>query len=245
MLDVGSGLGFLCHGMANAAGPAGRVVGIEASPVHLEAAREMLCTSAPAVRDRVEYRLGDAASLPLDAAERGSFDVVHARFLLEHVGDPGLVVREMVGAARPGGRIVLADDYHANLRLWPPVEEFDAIWRAYVYSYRQRGTDAFVGRRLVDLLHAAGAAPSRNTLVFFGGSAGSDEFADVTLHMIETLAGARSAVVATGGLSAAKFDAGVLAFARWSELPNAALWYGMCWAEGTRRAAVSVAADGD
>ena len=51
--------------------------------------------------------------------EWGTFDVAHTRFVLEHVPDPLRVVKTMVRAVQPGGRIVLADDDHDVLRLWP------------------------------------------------------------------------------------------------------------------------------
>jgi 2-polyprenyl-3-methyl-5-hydroxy-6-metoxy-1,4-benzoquinol methylase len=47
----------------------------------------------------------------------GHFDVAHARFLLEHVPDPLVIVRTMVRAVRPGGRVILADDDYEGLRL--------------------------------------------------------------------------------------------------------------------------------
>ena len=65
---------------------------------------------------------------------RGRFDLVHTRFLLEHVPDPLAIVREMVAAARPGGRIVLIDDDHDLLRFWPDCPEADRAWRTLLGS---------------------------------------------------------------------------------------------------------------
>lgn len=41
-----------------------------------------------------EFRQGDARKLPLRKEEWGTFDVVHTRFMLEHVPDPMDVVEE-------------------------------------------------------------------------------------------------------------------------------------------------------
>ncbi len=49
----------------------------------------------------VDFRLGEAMHLPLRDQEWGTFDVAHARFILEHVPDPVAVVRAMVHAVRP------------------------------------------------------------------------------------------------------------------------------------------------
>ena len=113
VLDVGCGLGQLTRAMARAVAPGGCVIGLERSPEQLAAARGY--AHADGEENLIELRQGDAAALPLQPEEWSSFDVVHARFLLEHVPDPLAVVRGMVRAARPGGRVMLEDDDHAIL----------------------------------------------------------------------------------------------------------------------------------
>lgn len=63
----------------------------------------------------------------------------------------------MVRAARPGGRIILEDDDHAVLRLWPEPAGFSSLWQAYIEEYKKLGYDPYMGRRLVELLHQEGA----------------------------------------------------------------------------------------
>ena len=174
ILDVGSGIGQLTRAMGRAAGPDGRVLGIERDPSQLDEARRQAC--ADREEELVEFRAGDALALPLGDLEWGTFDLVHTRFVLEHVSDPLGVVRAMVRAARPGGRIVLADDDHDVLRLWPEPPGFTTVWQAYIRTYDRLGNDPFVGRRLVGLLHAAGAVQFRNHWLFFGSCAGMPTF---------------------------------------------------------------------
>lgn len=232
ILDVGSGLGQLSRAMARAAGPAAKAVGIERSEEQrAEAIRQARDAGEP---DLVEFRGGDALALPLSAGEWGSFDVVHARFVLEHVGDPLAVVREMVRAARPGGRIVLQDDDHDLLRLWPEPPGLSALWAAYIRTYDRLGNDPFVGRRLVSLLHQAGARPARCTWLFFGASAGQPTFRGYVDNLVTILTGARSAILETAHLDEATFEDGVDALRSWVDRPDAAFWYGIAWAEATR-----------
>ena len=100
ILDVGSGLGQLSRAMARAAGPDGVVVGVECSLDQLvDATRQAREAGEESL---VEFRHGDAAAPPLNPDEWGTFDVVHARFVLELVQEPEAVVRAMVRAARPG-----------------------------------------------------------------------------------------------------------------------------------------------
>ncbi len=234
VLDAGSGLGQLTRMMAAAAGPAGRVIGIEYSAEQLAAARRLAIEAGEA--DSVEFRQGDAAAPPLEAHEWGSFDLVHTRFLLEHLKDPAGVVRAMVRAARPGGRIVIEDDDHDLLRLWPEPDGVMAVWSAYQETYRRSGCDPLIGRKLPRLLHEAGAAPTRATWIFFGACAGDPAFPSVVANMHGILAGARDAILATRFVDEAAFDRGLEALLAWESVPGASFGLAIAWAEGRKPA---------
>ncbi len=214
------------------AGPTGRVIGIERDRAQLEEARRQAASAGEA--ELVELRPGDAVDPPLQPAEWGTFDLVHARYLLEHVADPLAVVRTMVRAARPGGRIILADDDHDILRLWPEPPGLMLLWQAYIRSYDRLGNDPYVGRRLVSLLHEAGAVPARNNWVFFGGCAGSPAFVDIVENLARILLGAREAILATAHLLEKTFDDAIAALDDWSTRSDAAFWFAMCVAEGIK-----------
>src|SRR2546428_1925488 len=156
IIDFGCGLGQLSLDMARAAGT--RLVGIERSEEQLARAER---------HELLDLRQGDATDPPLRDREWGSFDLAHARFVLEHVRDPLAVVRHMVRAVRPGGRIVLQDDDHDVFRCWPEPAGFGALWRAFQRRYDRIGCDPYVGRRLVSLLHEAGAPPGPAPPIFF------------------------------------------------------------------------------
>ena len=113
ILDLGSGLGHYARAMKRAVGPEGRVVAIEPDRRQLERALSEAREAGEV--SLVDWRQGHAESPPLEEGEWGTFDVSHARFVLEHLRDPLAAVRVMVRATRPGGRIVLADDDHELL----------------------------------------------------------------------------------------------------------------------------------
>src|SRR5262245_23039097 len=119
VLDIGSGLGQFTRAIARALTPGCRVIGVERDKQQLTEA----CHQAQEANEAklVEWREGDALKLPLTAGEWGMFDVAHARFVLEHLREPERAVRQMVAAVRRGGRVVLADDDHQIMRLWPEV----------------------------------------------------------------------------------------------------------------------------
>lgn len=232
VLDVGSGLGQMTRAIARAAGKDVRVLGIERDPRQLDAARRLAHAKPEA--DRVDFRLGDAGRLPLTEQERGSFDLAHTRFLLEHVPDPLRVVREMVRAVRPAGRVVLIDDDHELLRLWPDAPRVDAVWRSYWESYRERGHDPLVGRRLPALLHEAGARPTRITTVFYGAVRGTELFDRVVDNLAGVLDGASGRLVRDGVLTRETMDGALSEMARWRERDAATVWYSLPLAEGVR-----------
>lgn len=229
ILDVGSGLGQLSRAMARAAGRC--VVGIEYSADQLEEANRQAREAGE--ESLVDFRQGDASNPPLRSEEWGTFDVVHTRFLLEHLRDPLAVVRVMVRAARPGGRIILEDDDHDLLRLWPEPPGLAAVWQAYMRTYDRLGNDPIIGRRLISLLHQAGAQPARNAFVFFGSCSGHQDFETLVENIAFILESARDGILATG-FEESSFAAGIRNLREWKSRPDAAIWFSISWAEARK-----------
>lgn len=231
IIDFGSGLGQFTRAMARAV-PRGRVVGIERSEEQLDGAKRIAESENEA--GLVDFRRGDVLNLELHRDEWGSFDLAHARFILEHVPDPLRVVQTMVRTLKPGGRIVLADDDHGVLRLWPEPPGMADLWNAYIRTYDRIGNDPYVGRRLVSLLHQAGARPVRNHWIFFGGCAGMEIFDILARNMAGVVRSARAAIIDHGLFDRVAFDVVMEQYDTWARRPDAALWFAVSWAEGTR-----------
>ena len=227
VLDMGSGTGLFTLEIANRLGDGARVVGIESDPEQIAEAGTLRPAAAT-----LEFRRGDAANPPLAAEEWGGFDLAHSRFLLEHLSEPQPVVDAMVRAVRPGGRVMLLDDDHDLLRLWPEPAGFTKMWDAYYRSYRSLGNDPLIGRKLPELLMRAGATPVRVTQVFYGGCSGSPDFGGIVENLVGVLAGARATVLAGGEIGGAEFDAALQRFGDFARHPAAALWYVINFAEG-------------
>jgi len=229
IIDFGSGLGQFSRAMARAV-PRGRVVGIERNDEQLALARKL--AAADGETDLVEFRQGDVLEADI---ERSTFDIAHTRFVLEHVPDPLRVVKNMVRAVRPGGRIILADDDHEVLRLWPEPPGIAELWRAYMRSYDRIGNDPFIGRRLVQLLHDAGAQPVRNTVIFFGGCAGMEIFPILAANMAGVIRSAKETILSMNLFDERAFDTVMREYDEWARRPDAAIWFTMPWAEGRIR----------
>lgn len=141
VLEVGSGLGILANAVAEIAG---EVVGVEYSREQLAAARGAA---------NVTFVQGDAHRLEFPD---DSFDLVYARYVLEHVSDPERVVREMRRVVRPGGRVAACENDISVMRLDPPSPAFERAWQALADYQASLGGDALIGRRLFRLFRQAG-----------------------------------------------------------------------------------------
>src|ERR1041385_4860680 len=120
------------------------------------------------------------------------------------------------------------------LRLWPEPPGVMSVWRAYIRTYDRLGNDPHVGRRLVQLLADAGLQPRGLTLIPFGACSGDPAFPAYVINLVKIFEGARDAILATGGVTAAEFAGTQSAIREWGERRDAAFWYSMSWAEAVK-----------
>jgi SAM-dependent methyltransferase len=228
ILDVGCGLGQLSRMMGKAAGQ--RVVGIERDPRQITEARRQAARAGE--ETYLDIREGDVLDFPLAKNEWGTFDLVHARFVLEHVKDPAKVVAQMARAARPGGRIIISDDDHSLLRLRPEPPGARELWALYQRAYDRIGCDPLIGTRLLELMVAADLRAKRAALLNFG--AGEDHFPDMVENFVGVVCTARATIVEGGLMDPAHFDSVCDAIRVWGRRPDAVIWYPLCWAEAVK-----------
>jgi 2-polyprenyl-3-methyl-5-hydroxy-6-metoxy-1,4-benzoquinol methylase len=148
LLDVGCGPGTLTVDLARRVAP-GRTLAIDVVAAPLAEARE----HARAEHVEVTFEVGDGYAL---AADDGSFDVVHAHQVLQHLTDPVAALREMARVTRPGGLVAVRDvDYAATT--WFPVNPGLEKWLdLYERVARRNDAEPDAGRRLLSWAHAAG-----------------------------------------------------------------------------------------
>ncbi len=151
ILDVGCGPGTITADLAGRAAP-GRVVGVDAAGDVLAEARE---AAARRGLSNLSFEVGDVYRL---AFGDGSFDVVHAHQLLQHLSDPVAALKELRRVCRDGGLVAARDSDYGGM-IWYPDHDDLAEWLAlYRQVARAIGGEPDAGRRLLSWAQAAGFA---------------------------------------------------------------------------------------
>ena len=126
LLDIGCGGGILCEAMAQR----GAIVsGIDMGQAPLSVAKLHLLESS------VEVNYRQITAEDLAEKEAGEYDIVTCLEMLEHVPDPGSVVRACAKLVKPGG-----DIYFSTINRNPKSYLFSIIGAEYLLQLLPRGT---------------------------------------------------------------------------------------------------------
>ncbi len=153
VLDIGSGAGIDCFIAAEKVGKTGKVIGIDMTPEMIEKART---NAAQGGYSRVEFRLGEAESMPVKNA---TIDWVISNCVINLSPNKPHVFNEIYRVLKPGGRfsisdIVLGDDLPKwlanNLHAWTGCVAGAIKEKDYLQGLRDAGlTDIEVESRIV------------------------------------------------------------------------------------------------
>jgi ubiquinone/menaquinone biosynthesis C-methylase UbiE len=145
VLDVGCGTGVLAREALGRVGREGQVVGLDLN--------EGMLAVAARTEPEVEWRQGDAASLPF---ADGSFDAVISQFALMYFPDRAASLRELWRTLAPGGRLAVAAwaqiDHAAGYRILVEIaarhcgpEAADVLAAPFVLGDRGKLAGLFAG----------------------------------------------------------------------------------------------------
>ena len=154
--DLGCGVGMVTQVLAEVVGPTGEVVGVDFSSAQIEQARTLLPTPMSNVRF-VE------ASATETGLSRESFDLVYCRFLLIHLTQPDLALREMYNLLKPNGILVCEDGDLTSAGSEPhsKLQEFSNLFGGLGPKW---GVDYTLGRRLFRMVLAANFSQTQISL---------------------------------------------------------------------------------
>ncbi len=146
VLDVGCCPGTITADLARRV-PEGEVLGIDRSATVVEAARSEHEAA------NLSFRVGDVYAL--DPAD-GSFDVVYAHQVLQHLSRPVDAIAAMRRVLRPGGLLAVRDADYGGF-VWAPNDPALDRWNAaYHQLARLNGAEPDGGRHLPGWVRAAG-----------------------------------------------------------------------------------------
>jgi ubiquinone/menaquinone biosynthesis C-methylase UbiE len=149
ILDVGCGPGTITADLAALVHP-GFVVGIDREADVVRQAAEAFPSSPTR---SVLFATGDVYALDYEA---GSFDVVHAHQVLQHLTDPVAALGEMRRVLRPDGIVAVRESDYGGF-VWAPVAPALDKWLALYHDVTARnGADADAGRHLPAWVRDAG-----------------------------------------------------------------------------------------
>jgi demethylmenaquinone methyltransferase/2-methoxy-6-polyprenyl-1,4-benzoquinol methylase len=121
-LDLCTGTGDLALLLARAAGPNGKVYGVDFVEEMLKLAETKRLRVGDTESAPTTFLRGDAMSIPFPD---NSFDIVTIAFGIRNVDDPSTCLREITRVLRPGGRVGVLEFGQ------PTVPGFSALYRLY------------------------------------------------------------------------------------------------------------------
>ncbi len=196
-LDAGCGAMGVLPVLARRTGGVGRVVGLDADPAQLEAARVLAGELGG-----VEVVEGDVFALPFAARE---FDLVHARFVLAPLGRPDALLASLIRVTATDGVLAVQEPDISTWTCEPAPPAWAPLVDAIVSAVGIQGGDLNAGRRLAPRLRSAGLRDVRSRTETVQLPPGHP-YAVLPAHFARSL---RSRILAGGRYDPAGLDAAI------------------------------------
>jgi ubiquinone/menaquinone biosynthesis C-methylase UbiE len=156
--EVGAGAGSMVYWLAERAGPDGRVLATDLDTGGLES------------HSNVEILRHDVVN---DDLPETRFDLIHARFLLEHLPKPEHVLRRLTSALLPGGLLVIEDADGPNLTMEPGISGLPEVCQAWERAAWSISWNPTLGRYLMTALRECDLKGDPRSLLSKNGTRGS------------------------------------------------------------------------
>jgi SAM-dependent methyltransferase len=215
-LEVGAGSGSIAGWLGERVGAAGSVV---ATDIDLQRLGDL---PGP-----VEVRRHDITREELESA---AYDLVHCRFVLQHLAEPAAALRQMAAAVAPGGWIVVEEGDMGLSELAGAAESARAslVLHDLFIRWAAAGVfDGFLGRRLPGLVATLGLDAFGVDVFTPTGGPGHPAYETIRLAWPSTRAGAAAAGIIEDDLQCvdqafadSTFIVGITTFAAWGQLPR-------------------------
>ena len=190
-LEIGGGGGSVARWLCTQVGAGGRVVATDIDPRFLEEIHE----------PNFEAWKHDITA---DSLPTGQFDLVHTRWVLQHLADPEPAIDRMIAALRPGGWLLIEGMDFFPIHTASSQLYIDLIVGLANVIASAGGND-FAGRALPAIVAKKGLSDmqAEGDFAILNGGSPMAEFFQLSVLQV------RDRIVDAGALSSAQFDAAV------------------------------------
>ena len=172
--DIGCGSGIITEYLANEVDESGLVVGIENNEKLFNLAK-----ARNAKYKQVQIINNDAGRI-VDI-EDNNFDLIYARFILQHLSDPSALLIEAERILMPGGKLIVMDADDSLFHITPYHKEMGEFLSEVSKGQAKYGGDRNIGHKIPCMLFDSGFS-NINTSVytFTSKNISPHEFLDIT-----------------------------------------------------------------
>jgi SAM-dependent methyltransferase len=149
ILEAGCGVGAQTRIMAQK-NPHSDYISVDISEESLDEARE---TIKSLNINNVEFRKADILCLPFS---NETFDIIIICFVLEHLNNPLLALKELMRVLKTGGTMVTIEGDHGSTFFYPDSEYAYKAIDCQIMIQKQNGGNSNIGRELYPLLRTVG-----------------------------------------------------------------------------------------
>lgn len=141
-LDVGSASGNMVRLVGEYDIDNKNIAGVDINTQYVDYCNEFVKKSK---NQNIKYYVGNTYQLPF---KDNQFDFIWSRFLLEHLKDPFLAIKEMKRVLKPSGKLAIGDIDGNCLFHYPIEEKFEKELFEAIELLKPFGFDPFIGRKL-------------------------------------------------------------------------------------------------
>jgi SAM-dependent methyltransferase len=149
ILEAGCGVGAQTIILAKNS-PEAQITSIDISEESLITAKNLI--DKEGIKN-VQFKQADIMDLPFG---KESFDHIFVCFVLEHVLDPVMALKELKKYLKKGGSITVIEGDHGSCYFHPESKESLMAWECLIKAQQDLGGDPLIGRRIFPLLEEAG-----------------------------------------------------------------------------------------
>ncbi len=148
-VDLGCGPMGILKSIGNRVGESGQVIGLDANPLFLQAAAELIDRSS---LTNCRVIQGDLYHPPF---KEGAFNLTHMRFVFSEVGCDHQLLEMMIKLTKPGGVIVSQESDWTSWSCQPFNPHWEKMRHALISVYELSGGDINAGKRLFNMFEEA------------------------------------------------------------------------------------------